>query len=59
VQGGGAYLLDLAILVDITAIDTLELKVAGDLGVEQDLHLLSVHQKEDKNTCNCQITVTQ
>jgi hypothetical protein len=46
------YFLNLAILEDITAIDRLELQVAGDLGVEQNLHERSARHDELGNQVN-------
>ena len=40
------YLVDLAALVNVAALDALELQVAGDTGVDQQLHQQTIrHQK--------------
>jgi hypothetical protein len=45
-------LLDLAVLDHVTAINGLELQVAGDLSVKQDLHQLSARHDELGNQVN-------
>lgn len=41
-----SYLLNFAVLVDIAASNALELKVAGDLSVKQDLHHVATSHDE-------------